>query len=212
MDAVVNRRAYDSTSRARQATESREHIARVAHDMFVERGYRGTTVAAVAAAAGVSPATVYAGFGNKAALLRRAFYVVLHGDDVDLKFYERPEALEIAEMKDPDAQIALIARLTAERNRLSAALLPVIRVAADEDADARAMLDDWQEGLLTLATLIAAVVAQGGRLAGSEECRDVMYATLSGDLWQRLVAERGWSDERFADWLVGLWRQQILAG
>jgi hypothetical protein len=45
-----------------------------------------------------------------------------------------------------------------------------------------------------------------GQLAVSEdECRDVLWATLDGALWHQLVAERGWSDERFAAWLSRLW-------
>ena len=42
------------------------------------------------------------------------------------------------------------------------------------------------------------------------ECRDVLDATLDGTLWQRLVAESGWSDERFAAWLGRLWTSQFV--
>jgi hypothetical protein len=29
-------------------------------------------------------------------------------------------------------------------------------------------------------------------------------------LWRRLVVERGWSDERYADWLGSLWIAQLV--
>jgi hypothetical protein len=32
---------------------------------------------------------------------------------------------------------------------------------------------------------------------------------MDGTLWRRLVVERGWSDERYADWLGSLWVTQL---
>jgi hypothetical protein len=33
---------------------------------------------------------------------------------------------------------------------------------------------------------------------------------MDGALWHRLVAERGWSDERFAELLATLWMSQLV--
>lgn len=50
-----------------------------------------------------------------------------------------------------------------------------------------------------------------GQLAVSEaECRDIVFATMDGALWHRLVAQRGWSDERFAERLGTLWVSQLV--
>ncbi len=38
-----------------------------------------------------------------------------------------------------------------------------------------------------------------------EECRDVIWSMTDGMLWHRLVNERGWTNERFADWLGRMW-------
>src|SRR5580700_2247094 len=51
------------------ATETRERLLRAAADVFAERGYDGTRVADIAAAAGVSNGALYAHFGSKADLL-----------------------------------------------------------------------------------------------------------------------------------------------
>jgi hypothetical protein len=49
-----------------------------------------------------------------------------------------------------------------------------------------------------------------GQLGIAEhECRGILFATMDGTLWQRLVAERGWTDERFAAWLADLWISQL---
>jgi AcrR family transcriptional regulator len=51
------------------AAETRERLMRAAANAFAERGYDGTRVADIAAAAGVSNGALYAHFGSKAELL-----------------------------------------------------------------------------------------------------------------------------------------------
>lgn len=51
------------------AAETRERLLRAAADMFAERGYDGTRVVDIAAAAGVSNGALYAHFGSKPELL-----------------------------------------------------------------------------------------------------------------------------------------------
>ena len=51
------------------AAETRERLLRAAADVFAERGYDGTRVADIAAAAGVSNGALYAHFPSKADLL-----------------------------------------------------------------------------------------------------------------------------------------------
>ncbi len=51
------------------AAETRERLLRAAADVFAERGYDGTRVADIAAAAGVSNGALYAHFGSKAELI-----------------------------------------------------------------------------------------------------------------------------------------------
>ena len=51
------------------AAETRQRLLRAAADVFAERGYDGTRVADIAAAAGVSNGAMYAHFASKAELL-----------------------------------------------------------------------------------------------------------------------------------------------
>ena len=51
------------------AAETRERLLQAAADVFAERGYDGTRVADIAAAAGVSNGALYAHFSSKADLL-----------------------------------------------------------------------------------------------------------------------------------------------
>ena len=59
MTAPVKRR-YDATRRREQARENHRRIVDAATGLFAARGYAGTSMTEVAAAAGVAVQTVYA--------------------------------------------------------------------------------------------------------------------------------------------------------
>jgi AcrR family transcriptional regulator len=62
---------HDNSSRPgrwRSGAESKQRILRVARELFHEHGYAGTTVRAIATAAGVDPAMVFYFFGTKQGL------------------------------------------------------------------------------------------------------------------------------------------------
>lgn len=65
----------------------------------------------------------------------------------------------------------------------------------------QAILAEFAEGRLDVAARYGRAAAATGELAiGAAECRDVLFATMDGSLWQRLVLERGWSNKRHAAW------------
>jgi hypothetical protein len=73
------------------------------------------------------------------------------------------------------------------------------------------MLAEFDEQRLDAAAAYARAAAATGRLAVSEaDCRDLLWATMDGALWHRLVAERGWSDQRFATWLGQWWTSALV--
>ena len=65
---VSTSRTYRSALRGQQAQRTRELIAAAARARFVETGWAGTSVRSVAERAGVSEASVYHVYGNKAGL------------------------------------------------------------------------------------------------------------------------------------------------
>jgi hypothetical protein len=83
--------------------------------------------------------------------------------------------------------------------------------AAASEQGAAEMLAEWAERRLDVATKYAHAAAATGQLAVTEdECRDVLYATMDGVLWQRLVEQRRWSDQRYATWLSGAWQAMFV--
>ena len=79
------KRQYNTTRRQEQARETRLRIIRAAHEHFVAQGYGRTTIAEIAASAGVSVETVYAAFRNKPTLLRQVWYVNFRGDEKGIR-------------------------------------------------------------------------------------------------------------------------------
>jgi len=207
----VKRRGYDSTRRKAQADATRAAVVRAARDLFVERGYGRTTLTAVARAAGVSVETIHKSVGTKAALLHRAWDITIGGDDEDVVFHERPEVREIRREPDLARRLMIQARLSTRTAARIAPFQLMVQAAAGADPAAAAMLEEMGRQRLEGIGVMAAEAAATGQLAVSEEeCRDVVWSTTDGMLWHRLVQERGWSAERYAEWLGELWVDRLV--
>lgn len=205
-DDPVKRRSYDASRRRAQADENRSLVVRAARDLFLERGYGRTTIADIARGAGVSVETIYAAFGNKATLLHRAWDITVGGDDQDLVFHERPEVMAIRNEPDLAARFMLHAALSTRTAQRIAPFQRMVQSAAGAEPAAAAMLAEMDRQRLEGLSVMAAEAAKTGQLAVTEEeCRDVVWAMTDGALWHRFVNERGWTNERFADWLGRLW-------
>ena len=206
------KRKYDSSRRREQAAETRRRIIAAARRLFVAQGYGRTTLSQIAGEAGVAVETVYAAFGNKASLLRQVWYVDFRGDEDEVTLYDRPEMQEILAEPDLRERIRRHAVFVTASNRRMAPLLATIVGAAASEPGASRMLAEWTERRLDVATRYAAAAAATGQLAVPEEiCRDIVFATMDGALWQRLVVERGWTDADYATWLAALWTSQLVA-
>ena len=202
----VKRRTYDSSRRRAQATETQSMIVRAARDLFIEKGYGRTTIADIGNSAGVSVETIYAAFGNKATLLHRAWDITIGGDDQDVVFHERPEAMAVRNEPDLAKRLVLHARMSTQTAQRIAPFQLMVQSAAGADPAAAAMLEEMGRQRVAGMTVMAAEAAKTGQLAVSEdECRDVIWSMTDGMLWHRLVNERGWSNERFAEWLGQMW-------
>jgi len=132
------------------AAETRERLLRAAAEVFAERGYDGTRVADIAAAAGVSNGALYAHFPSKADLLVDALRT--HGRRLLADLFAA----------DPDRSITdlllAIGRWLPRRRDPRGYLIVEALVAARRDPDvARPMRDyigeraDWLSELVRLA-------------------------------------------------------------
>ncbi|MCA1823484.1 MAG: TetR/AcrR family transcriptional regulator [Mycobacteriales bacterium] len=209
--SVKKPRRYDSSLRQEQASATRRAVLTAAHDLFVEHGYPATTMAAIAARAGVSVETIYSSFASKPNLLRRVWDVTVGGDDTDVAYRDRPVILALRREPDLARRLALMAhnmRLLAERT------LPFLRMlagAAHAEPAAAEMLAEVDAQRLAGMTLMAREAGKTGQLAVSEaECRDVLWTVSRGELWQLLVVQRGWRPQRYERWLADVLVQALV--
>ncbi len=205
------KRPYDSTRRREQANETRLRIIEAAHELFVEKGYGRTTIAEVASGAGVAVETVYATFRNKSTLLHQVWYATFRGDADDTRLLDRPEIQAVLAEPDLATRFRAHAVVITPVFRRITPLLRALQGAATSEPDAAGMLAEFDERRLDAIDHYARAAAATGRLGVTEqECRDLLFATMDGALWHRLVQERGWSDDRFGEWLGGLWVAQLV--
>lgn len=186
-------------------------IVRAARDLFIERGYGQTTVADVAERVGVSVETIYASVGTKAVLLQKAWDITVGGDEQEIVFHERPEVLAMRNEPDLTRRLMLHAVVSTQTATRVGPFQLMVRAAAGSDPSAQAMLEEMDRQRLVGIGVMAAEAKKTGQLAVSEEeCRDVIWSMTDGILWYRLVKERGWSNERFAEWLGRVWVERLV--
>lgn len=205
------KRRYDASRRREQAAQTRDRILEAARGLFVANGYGRTTMADIARAAGVATETVYAAFRTKANLLHHVWYATFRGDDEDVRLLHRPEIQQLLAEPDLPTRLRRHAEVMTPVLRRSAPLLKALEAAAASEPAAADMVTELDDMRLDAYRQLARAAAETGQLAvPEEECADVLYAALDGRLWQRLVVQRGWTDDRFAGWLGELLVRQLV--
>lgn len=197
-------RSYSSAVRTDQARATRRRILAAAHELFVADGYTGTTLGAVAKAAGVSLQTLYNSVGNKAALLTAVYDVTLAGDDDPVPIAQRPGIQAV--FAAPDAPTCL-ARYAAVGRELGERAVPLVAVILAESGnpDIAALARVTEEQRLQGATATVAHVAERFELRPGltiDRARDSLWALTAPDTAIRLVMRQGWSWDDYEAWLA----------
>jgi AcrR family transcriptional regulator len=210
---VTPRRRYDSPRRRAQADATRRDIVAAAQRLFERQGYGATTMAAIAAEAGVALKTVYLAFETKAGVLREVWNTRLRGDDDQRPVEEQAWYREVMEETDPDRRLLLNARNSAAGKRRAGAIAEAIREAAPTDADIGALWERIQGEYHANQRSIVARLAERGELRPGldlDRAADILWAINHPNTWQLLVAERGWSPEEYERWTGEAARTQLL--
>lgn len=204
-DVNGDSRAYDASGRRQKARTTRRAVIAAARELLEERGFAVTTIAEVARRAGVSPESIYKGFGTKAALVKEVFDVTIAGDDDPVPVAERPPAERIREEPDLGVKLRLYAdgaTATAER---SARVQLALRNGAAVDPAIKELWASLQAERLTGMTMLARHLAETGQLRagiGVDYARDVLWTCISVEVFDLLVLQRGWTPEVYTEWLT----------
>lgn len=192
-----------TASRRERARQTRLKIIRSAHKEFLEHGYHGATMAAIARRAGVATQTVYFVFHTKAELINAVIDVAVLGED---------------DPTDPEHTDWWVAMLTARTGAealehfvrgagplyaRAAAISEILRAAALTDPDVHAI---WrhhdQQQVEAFRRVIDAVITKGPLRSGLDPAAatDILLTVYGDSSYLLLTAERGWTHDQAIDW------------
>ena len=207
------RRRYDSVLRQEQARQTRARILDAAQTLFSERGYANTTMEAIAGGARVATDTVYATFRNKQGVLHALLDVRVAGDELPIGVLDRegPQAVRVDR-----TQAGQIARFTEDVTGILERARPVddiMRGAAAVDPDIAALRTRMQEGRYdNMRQLVSWLTANGPLRDGmsEEDAAAIAWAVASPEVHGLLRVGRGWTQERYREWLAATMTRTLL--
>ncbi|MFJ4633366.1 TetR family transcriptional regulator [Streptomyces sp. NPDC088847] len=189
---MTPKRTYVSPLREQTAAHTREVILLRATELFAERGYGRVAVADIAAAAGVSPPTVFTSIGSKGALLNRIVEdaVMASGHEESLR--------RLLVLQTPGKVLAALAADTRAGNESQFAVHQALHKAMPvyEDAD---KLWELATGAYreTLAASARHLHSLDPALPGTTKgTADLLWYWFGPASWRTLVVENGWSWRR----------------
>lgn len=194
-----------STYRQLQAQMTRDRIVAAARRLMAERGWAATTIDAIASEAGVATPTVYAVFANKRGLLEGMRQAMLRDSKI-------PELMaEAAGEPGAPRRLELWARLIRQQMETSYDVIAIHREAARSDPEAaaayRTVLDSRQTTFARFIEGLRHALAPG---IDKRTATDLLWAFSNEELWRELVDERGWSPDRYEQWLARTLIAQLL--
>lgn len=198
------KRSYDASGRQEQARARQRAVVLAARELFERDGFRATTIAAVAKAAGVSAESVYKGFGSKAVLAKAVFDQVIAGDD-PVPVAGRADAQAIQAEADVRRKLALFATGLANRQERSAKVQILIRDGRHTDDSLEEVWQNLLAERLTGMGMLATHLLDTGRLRDGvdhTEVRDVLWTYIAVELYELLVLQRDWPLDRYTAWLT----------
>ncbi len=211
---VKGKRPYESPRRREQAAATRRDILDAAQRLFERQSYAATTMAAIAAEAGVALKTVYVAFDTKSGVLRSLWNLLLRGDEDDVPVMDRRWYREVLEEPDPERQLRLNARNSRVVKLRIAPVLEVIRSAAPMDSDIGTLWSRIQSDFHdNQRSIVKAVDERRGLRPGLDVDRaaDILWTLNHPDLWQLLVGQRGWTPDQYEQWFGDTACAQLLA-
>lgn len=207
------KRSYRSQRRAEQAAATRAAVLRAARDQFAERGYAGTGVADVAAAAGVNVDTVYRVVGRKPQLVLAVIDMALAGADEPVVAEQRDYVQAILAAEGARAKLTTYAEALGRVMPRVAPLFDSLAQAALSEPECAAVRDAIGERRRANMLKLAEDLRATGELRSDlddDTVADLLWTTNAPDYYALALA-RGWSPATYAERLGDLWVRLLLA-
>jgi AcrR family transcriptional regulator len=210
---VKPRRPYEGAARQARTRRTWAAVVGAAQGLFLERGYAATTIEAISERSDTPQATVYRLFSSKLGILKAVLDVSVGGDDQAVAMADRPQVRALISDEDAKNQLAGFAALLRE---IMARVGPVHRILADaarSDRDAASLLAEMARQRHEGQRRIARSLARSGALRPGireRDAADIVHALASPEVYGLLVSDRGWSGERYENWLRSILTDQLL--
>jgi AcrR family transcriptional regulator len=184
---------------------TKAQIASAARALFAAQGYVGTTIAAIAEAADIPAPTIYSAFGSKAAILQAIAWGVAGTLDID-----RAHAEALAQPNPRDG-LRMAASIQRRQFEQMYDVIDIYQEAARTDTDIaqdmRTIAANRERAFRRHVQAISAHLASGV----SVDDGVAMYLTLVlPEVYRTLVIERGWTADRYENWLAEALSRQLL--
>jgi AcrR family transcriptional regulator len=196
-------RRYQSDLRRQQAEQTRQRIVAAAAELFAADGYARTTLAKIAAAAGVSAETV-ATHGPKAALMVAAVEYATFGVSGAENFLDLDMGRRFLEMDNPDDALDYLVSNQTELHQNGAAVSQALIGGAASDPELDRYLGELYSGIMQQHRRVLIVGRDRGWIRDDVAFEELVatVAVLSGmDTFLQLTRREGWSLSRYRSWL-----------
>jgi len=205
--ARIGKRGYKSLVRQRQAGDTRVRIVEATRQLLQSEGYAGMTVEAIAQRAKVSAPSVYAIFKSKTGILTELLDQSTFGAD-----YENAVRQALG-ARDPESRLRLAAPIARQIHDAQSATFDLLR-GAGVVAPELAKLEQQRECLrYERQERMIISLRDAGALRPELDyttARDIFWMLTGRDVYRMLVRERGWSSQKYQDWLADTLVQSLL--
>src|SRR6266478_1212085 len=205
--ARIKKRAYKSLVRQRQAGDTRRRIVEATRQLLQSEGYAGMTIEAIARRAEVSAQSVYAIFKSKTGILIALLDQSAFGPD-----YEDAVRRALS-ASDPETRLRLAAPIARQIHDAQSATFDLLR-GAGVVAPELAKLEQQRENLRyeRQERMITSLGEDASLRPGLDHrtARDILWMLTGRDVYRMLVRERGWSAEKYQDWVADALVQSLL--
>ena len=206
-------RPYDSTRRRAAAERTRLAIVEATKRAFEERGWSGASVRLIAEDAGVSPKTVEAQFGTKAALLQAAVDFAIRGD---LDATPMPEREAVRRMEEAPSAATMLALHAAHLRRIHERSARIARAVEQAAADQPAAAELWEamnrNRAFGVGWAARTLMTKPGLRRGltPEEIETAMWVALDWATYHTLTMHAGLDGDGYETWLRRYYRAMFL--
>ncbi len=209
----VKKRSYESSGRQATSAETRQRIVDAGRELILQRGYRATTIAAIAERAGVNIDTIYQLVGRKPVLLRELIEQAISGQDHAITAEERSTIVAIRAERNPTLKLEMYARAIRETHARLAPLFVALRDAATTEPEAMEVWRTISDRRATNMVKFIREIDDSGGLRPElsiDDAADTLWVTNSPEVFVMLTEERGWSPDHYERWLAATWTTLLL--